>query len=137
MFLQIPSWEGSYVHWLTSALANPHTEQAFLVRSLTCPDRVLRFSATTNHNGKAVRPHKTILCWLILIMSYLVVTTGLTTRDSLRNTICHSIFGCVSIHFLLVLPWIMVHSYQHFLSVLLQASMLGLTSFGSLVFFNI
>ena len=38
------------------------------------------FSATTNNNGKVVWPHNNISRWPILIMSYLVVTTGLTTR---------------------------------------------------------
>ena len=84
--------------------------------------------------GKAVCSRKTIphwpRRWPILIMSYVVIHQHWINPGRFSEKyICHSIFECLSIYFLLVLPYGMVHVC---FSALLQVFLLALTSFGSL-----
>ena len=89
---------------------------ATLGHSLACPDHVFHFSATTNNNGKAIWPHKTIPRWPILIMSYLVVTTGLTTgRFSEKYILSFYFRMCIYSLFFWCYHKLWCTTYQHYL----------------------
>ena len=108
---------------------------ATLGHSLACPDCVFRFTATTNNNGKAIWPHKTIPRWPILIMSYLVITTGLTTRRFSEKYILSFYFWmCIYSLFFWCYHKLWCTHISIFSSVLLQVYLLALILFGSLAF---
>ena len=116
--------------WLTHTLSKS-SSMATLARSLACPDRIWTQIVTE----KVVWPCSTIPFWLhhwpILVMSYLVVHHHWINARNILWEI-HLWFHFRSAYlfaFLLVLLYSMVHVC---FSTLLQASLLALTSFGSL-----
>ena len=90
--------------WLTNALANSNTEQAFLhgctlTYSLVCPDVFFHFSAITNINKQQCDHARLYLSGWFLVWSCSSSPMDWPLEDSLKNTFSYSIFGCSSIRF--------------------------------------
>ena len=121
--------------WLTHTLSKP-SSMATLARSLTCQDRVFRFSATKiiiTTEKRSGHPRLYLVGRFLLCLILWFVTTGLTPKRFSEKYILsfYSVSDAYLASYSLFFWCYLVQSRRRF-SAFLQVSLLALISFSSL-----